>query len=1137
VNKNAAENLGLILKAVRWETDSYPGFHIDGPQGLIDPIINIEDCDILICIFWKRFGTITKDGKTGTEHEFYKAYEAWKQNKRPHIMMYFNQKEYFPRNTEEAKQQLYVFEFKEKLPKEGLHWDYNGIEQFKEYVYDHITKYLQDHFNKKSVPQINQSSIITTISNQEIEKILDNYKNSLEKKVSKIRLLGDNKEYDLTEVFVDLIITEQYERPSFSVKSLDEYKGMMDYELRKKRILFSDYYQKENNNKNKEGKDNKEKIIKKIKPDDLLKSNKKTTIIVGAPGSGKTTLLKYLVHKTLQDQECFSIYLELKGIQRQNFIDTDRFEDIVFYEAIISPLGINDKEEQKNIHKKLRDKLNDGKIAFFLDGLDEMRTIDNDHHTISLRDLFNKFIRMDIIHNNLVIVTTRPYALKERYEQVQEMEIASFNMEQIKQFINHYYSKDNHHVTKNFLKDLSIRTEIQELARVPLILGFLLQEYIESKSFSENKLDLYKNIVTRLNNKLDEVRGIKRSFKITYPLFRYEIIANLAFSGLFNFNEDILNRLVFTDDQILDEVKKYCYDKPELKLNPYDLVEDIKATALLREIGNGRYSFTHLTLQEYLAATILVKDENLSKLFCQAYFDPTMCEMEALPMTIGLSQSRWIGNSKVNLYELLEKLPESINFANLRLRIRGLCYSPNRLDENYLSHIVDRLIEFVHEKNIDEASYKNIIFNVFSGLSVDNTKYISKRLLELLREHHQLGWSISIQNLIYVLGKLKDKEAIPGLVELLKDEVSSVRRDAASALRGTQDKEAVSRMIELLKDDELYVRRAAASALTGTQDKEAISGLVELLKDNENSDVCSVAAYALTGTQDKEAISGLVDLLKDYDKYVRRAAASALTGTQDKEAISKLVELLKDENSSVRRDAASALTRTKDKEAISGLVELLKYDENSDVRSAAAYALTRTKDKEAVSRMVELLKDENSSVRRDAASALTRTKDKEAVSKLVELLKDENSSVRRAAAYALTGTQDKEAISGLVNLLKDDESYVRRTAASALTGIQDKEAISGLVNLLKDDESYVRRTAASALESYDLPILSKGLLMSLSSDNRFVKRKSISVIGYYSNEEAKSKLEEIIKNDLNEEIKNVAKTDLEKLQFKIQILS
>ena len=75
--------------------------------------------------------------------------------------------------------------------------------------------------------------------------------------MSKVRLLGNNEEYDLTEVFVDIIITEQYDRPSF--QSLDEYKGIMDYELRKKRFLFSDHYQKKEDDENKEGNDNKKK--------------------------------------------------------------------------------------------------------------------------------------------------------------------------------------------------------------------------------------------------------------------------------------------------------------------------------------------------------------------------------------------------------------------------------------------------------------------------------------------------------------------------------------------------------------------------------------------------------------------------------------------------------------------------------------------------------------------------------------------------------------------------------------------------------------------------------------------------------------------------------------------------------------
>lgn len=83
LNRGIAKARGLSLELTRWETDSHPGFHAQGPQGLIDPILRIEDCDVLIGIFWKRFGTPTHDAQSGAEHEFKTAYEAWKQNRRP----------------------------------------------------------------------------------------------------------------------------------------------------------------------------------------------------------------------------------------------------------------------------------------------------------------------------------------------------------------------------------------------------------------------------------------------------------------------------------------------------------------------------------------------------------------------------------------------------------------------------------------------------------------------------------------------------------------------------------------------------------------------------------------------------------------------------------------------------------------------------------------------------------------------------------------------------------------------------------------------------------------------------------------------------------------------------------------------
>jgi hypothetical protein len=231
VNDITAESLGLILKAVRWETDSYPGFNVDGPQGLIDPIIKIDDCDILICIFWKRFGTpIKEDGKTGAEHEFYKAYEAWKQNNKPHIMLYFSQKAYFPKEPEELEQHLAVLKFKKNIPKEGLHWEYNGIEQFREYVYDHLTKYLQNKFKTESNTSKSQNY---TISDQETEKLLENYKNLTEKKVSKKRVVDDKFKYEPKDVLTELQIIKQYKRSSNEQRN--EYDDLIGLEMNPKK--------------------------------------------------------------------------------------------------------------------------------------------------------------------------------------------------------------------------------------------------------------------------------------------------------------------------------------------------------------------------------------------------------------------------------------------------------------------------------------------------------------------------------------------------------------------------------------------------------------------------------------------------------------------------------------------------------------------------------------------------------------------------------------------------------------------------------------------------------------------------------------------------------------------------------------
>jgi len=152
LNRGIAAGRGLRLELSRWETDAYPGFHSEGPQGLIDPILRIEECDILIGIFWRRFGTPTSDAKSGTEHEFRLAYETWKQKGSPQIMVYFNQKPYNPKSREEADQWGQVLEFRQNFPKEGLWWPYKGKAQFEKLVRNHLTQIIS-RWKQEELPQ------------------------------------------------------------------------------------------------------------------------------------------------------------------------------------------------------------------------------------------------------------------------------------------------------------------------------------------------------------------------------------------------------------------------------------------------------------------------------------------------------------------------------------------------------------------------------------------------------------------------------------------------------------------------------------------------------------------------------------------------------------------------------------------------------------------------------------------------------------------------------------------------------------------------------------------------------------------------------------------------------------------------
>jgi hypothetical protein len=142
LNDGVARERGCGLSLWRWETDAHPGLHVEGPQGLIDDAMRIEDADVVVGIFWKRFGAPTLDAGSGTEHELRCALSVWRERGRPQVMVYFCDRKCMPAGSAEAAQLQQVLRLREAMPKEQLWWRYVTVAGFERAVRRHLTAFV-----------------------------------------------------------------------------------------------------------------------------------------------------------------------------------------------------------------------------------------------------------------------------------------------------------------------------------------------------------------------------------------------------------------------------------------------------------------------------------------------------------------------------------------------------------------------------------------------------------------------------------------------------------------------------------------------------------------------------------------------------------------------------------------------------------------------------------------------------------------------------------------------------------------------------------------------------------------------------------------------------------------------------------
>lgn len=1030
---------------------------------------------------------------------------------------------------------------------------------------------------------------MVTLYQRRIRELVDAYRGYLLSKVSKVRIFGEVDERELKDVFVELSIVDQR-----APQQQAEFLGMMDSAMRRRFNPFQS--QTLDGSPDLSGGQAAER---RVKPDKLLRLGTKA-IVTGTPGCGKTTLLRYLALQAQQKESRLVVWLELKAINKTLFGQAEKAAAqggvLILQELWLKHLKTQlslSAAEIKLWREHWQEQFKANNITVLLDGFDELQ---DEAIERSLNKCVSEFV--SAAHYNTLLISTRPYAQHRLgSEGLEELEIEALTERQIEAFLDCYYPNDA--ATKSLLTVMRERLSLRDLLRVPLLLGVILRLHRENR-FTDERLKLYETIITDLIHELDRSKSVSRQFKINDERLRLDFLKFLAFERLLrdplDDEEQEANRIVFSYDLLKEKARTFLA-RERSSHNARELADDALATPLLREVAADTFAFTHLTLQEYLGARAFAafyKSDEIEglRIFCRAYYNPTIVELELLPMTLGA------GTSADKLYAEVERWSDSLTYANLRLRARGLQYSA-KIKQDRLSKLIDRLVEFISRKNIDETPYRGIVINSFEGVSRQTIRLIETKSISLFEtDTPDFLDPVTFPSALGALRNIGSNKAVDALVSALNSTDRRVRWNAVNYLGGVDSDKAVDALISSLNDEDYGVREIATRALGRNSTDKALDTLISAL-NHQDKNVRTNAALTLGSIDSPKAVAGLVSALKDEVSFVRGRAAEALGRIGTDRAIDVLLPLLTDEDSTVRLRTVQALGRLGTDKAVTGLrsalndnegrvrleaAEVLRQLGNSDavnvafaaltdedwyVRSGAAEALGNVCSDKSVAALTAALHDEDIYVRSDAAKALGKIGSDAVIGALLSILNDEDSEVRASVAEALGNIGSQTAADILITMLTDKDGYVRGCAAEGLgriasdkvtealiAALSDDEdhfvrwlaaealgnhcpdkAVDVLISALNDEDPHVRSAAAESLARVKVESLVSELARTVRSHSTFARKKAVAVIGYYSNsEQTLDQLKQLAETDEDRDVRAVATGAAERFARKLGFL-
>ncbi len=488
--------------------------------------------------------------------------------------------------------------------------------------------------------------------------------------------------------------------------------------------------------------------------------------------------------------------------------------------------------------------------------------------------------------------------------------------------------------------------------------------------------------------------------------------------------------------------------------------ELLKNTNLVEILKNQQWKLRKLAVQDLIksndkASTEILQyhyfDEKITEIKSSILFHLAKKEDEKSLEIVFLSQfydNEFVQTIAKNIIKELESKPNDTKLIdienNLNLKLFRL------LDEGDKSIRQGALFVFkeLNTPTVKKQLVEKKIVLLEQARNMD--KKDSNQVLDELDEIDYLLKSLSeertpvVDEVIKILGEMKDLQSVEPVFSALKDVSWFVRARAVDYLGQLEDQKVVIELIAVLRDEIDWVKQKAFREI-------GEKNVIELIKLLENDDIQSEVILTLEkmGKElGEEALEYLIYALENKNIEVKVGVIKILGEMEFPQVIEQLLIALKSQDEQVKKEAITALAK-KRFEAIKPLIKLLE-DES---RRKISQKVKQEKDIETVLEFLyRRLGNDIPEVRKFIAEVFCKIRNKRVLKRLIKLIARsfDLDSIQTIDIFKEIGTN---AIELLVRGLKNKDWEVRKVIVEILGEMREEQSLEHLQQALRREKN------------------------------------------------------------------------------------